>query len=223
MHLVSPGSNESVRDVIPHLMPFHIGYSGSAPVSTYFHAKPLDVRTGSGPGGDTSAAAVTGTSGPQNSAGGESSTKDAYTAAFRGRSVHGSRILLPEGYSGYVLQSNEPAATAASEASLKRKRTETVSQPAKKNRRLRRTRSVVVKEETEDDIYALMSRVEDEIEVEEVTPAIETVAPTREFTPIGKFDSIMVWHPDVPVDHGQDEYIRAIDEWAKLSNTLHDF
>ncbi len=80
----------------------------------------------------------------------------------------------------------------------------------------------MVKEETEEDMYAIMSRVEDEIEVEEVAPLAptSTISPEMQLRPTGKFNSIVVWHPDAPVDSGKDEYIRAIDEWTRLSRIV---
>ena len=218
MQLVCPSPSVCVRDVTPFLMPFHIGYTGSAPVSTYFDAKtPTKPFQATPANGDASIASLPEAPGLPVCPEGTNNLQDTYTAAFRGRSLHGVRVPLPEGFLGYLLQSNEPELP---EGSSKRKREDlSTSQPGKKARRPPRTRSVTVKEEIEEDMYAVMSRVEDEIEVEGVAPQ-SIILPEREFRPTGKFDSIVVWHPDVPVDRGKDEYVRAIDEWTRLSGIV---
>ncbi len=222
MQILYPSPSVSVRDVTPYLMPFHVGYTGPAPVSTYFHAKTStravptnsDASTTTLPKAPGLPAYPEGTKEPQST----------HIAAFRGRCVHGLDIPLPDGFQGYLLQSTTgPALEMVPEGSSKRKRVDSSAPKAvKKSRGVPRTRSVMVKEETEEDMYAIMSRVEDEIEVEEVAPLAptSTISPEMQLRPTGKFNSIVVWHPDAPVDSGKDEYIRAIDEWTRLSRIV---
>jgi len=36
----------------------------------------------------------------------------------------------------------------------------------------------------------------------------------------GTFDSMRVWHPDMPVDEGRDEYVRCLMEWTRLASEV---
>ncbi|GAW03501.1 hypothetical protein LENED_005230 [Lentinula edodes] len=36
-----------------------------------------------------------------------------------------------------------------------------------------------------------------------------------------QFKSFLLWHPDIPVDTGKDEYMSSIGEWIKIASVLH--
>lgn len=80
-------------ETVPHLMPFHIKYTGKAPISTYFMMKP----TAGEPSVDDLAPA------PTEDANIEPTR---YIAAFRGRTVQGTLVPIPVGYAGLVLRSS---------------------------------------------------------------------------------------------------------------------
>ncbi|KAH7106122.1 ribonuclease H2, subunit C [Auriculariales sp. MPI-PUGE-AT-0066] len=73
-----------------NLMPFHIGYDGPAPFSTYFHVAPAPAKVGAD-------------GQPENP------PRERVSSSFRGRGLEGVRVNLPEGYGGIVLQSDSTA------------------------------------------------------------------------------------------------------------------
>jgi len=44
---------------------------------------------------------------------------------------------------------------------------------------------------------------------------------TRTLVPTARFSSFVLWHPDMPVDPGRDEYARTLTEWIRLANEVH--
>ena len=134
----------SVRDKIdlpsctPYLMPFHIDYSGKAPISTYLRVEAASEVVGAPPSQEEDASSTElkagGSSEPsQNS---EETLVDAeplsetdrgtdgpplspprlakrvtdattrFISSFRGRTIQGLKVELPEGYGGLVLQTD---------------------------------------------------------------------------------------------------------------------
>lgn len=222
MTLAFTTSSKTLSDEIPNLMPFHIDYTGSAPISTYFLAKemPPDTTTTNTPLG---------------------SIKRAFSAAFRGRVMHGVSVMLPKGYSGLALHidSNGRSSSEAIKVNNSSKRARNGS-PNKSKKRVkeslvassrsqRRTRSVRAQDElednameTEDGSYAMMSEVivEDQAAQHHTQMTVESAPTSRFMTPVGAFNSINVWHQDMPLDEGRDEYIRALDEWTRLAQVV---
>lgn len=99
---------------------------------------------------------------------------------------------------------------------------------------MRRTRSAAkfadVQEAEEPDAYTMMSEVVDEGDEQAADQVMDSgadddvpVTATRFMTPVGRFDSILVWNPDMPIDAGRDEYIRAMDEWTRLADVVRLF
>jgi ribonuclease H2 subunit C len=41
--------------------------------------------------------------------------------------------------------------------------------------------------------------------------------PVRLLKPAARFDSFVLWHPDIPVDEGKDEYLRSLSEWVNIA------
>ncbi|GJJ11381.1 hypothetical protein Clacol_005613 [Clathrus columnatus] len=80
--------------VEPHLMPFHIDYSGSAPISTYFLVKPDSTLNDEPPPPPP----------PPNAL---QRLKNRFISAFRGRRLKGLEIDIPEGYVGIVLKGDD--------------------------------------------------------------------------------------------------------------------
>ncbi|KAF9512672.1 hypothetical protein BS47DRAFT_1285886, partial [Hydnum rufescens UP504] len=221
---VNPTSKLS--DVRPQLMPFHISYTGEAPVSTYFIVKtsPVSYDASKHASEDSSNA-----SGPPLPV---PDTKSTYTAAFRGRTMHGLDVCLPQGYTGLILHSDDPSTRSDSpipSIPAKRKRggdsTPTKLLEKRNGRGIRRTRSSAATEAdgnpdvTAEDMYALMSRTDDDVSESSslVGVGASETSTNRRLTPMSTFGSIVVWHPDRLVDVGQDEYIRAMDEWTRLA------
>ena len=152
---ISPNAPENVLK--PNLMPFHIAYSGSAPISTYFLKRPLPPPAKTDATEDTTYlidnkfllrnvhnfhkrdeneeyAHGTKTENAQDAsnANQEASTSEnvhptRYQAAFRGRVVVGQEFFLPPGYLGVVLHHDDTA-----------KHTVVPPPPPKPNRRARK-------------------------------------------------------------------------------------
>ncbi|EKM50578.1 uncharacterized protein PHACADRAFT_152683 [Phanerochaete carnosa HHB-10118-sp] len=222
-----------------HLMPFHVQYSGPAPVTTYFRVKPsIDPSQATGASIDASkngsrqtAERVEAVDSQETLVGGcpsldpapstssvttltgnietsqmidETATPSGkhFVAAFRGRTVRGTKIDLPEGFAGIVLSTPEstqmkPAVSAKALA---------------KDRRRTRARKAASKKQA---VQA------DEVEEEEADASMEGVevhsGPVKILEVKGTFASFTLWHPDVPVDEGSDEYLRSLTEWTKIA------
>ena len=233
-------ANKDLPIRIPHLMPFHIQHTGPAPVSTYFRIRPQfgpslfsSAFETSPPSGENerSSATVADTEaavGERDNAppavadvvvpatvaveaevvasstasrvlrtGAITRLADSakrFVSSFRGRTVHGVEVALPNGYVGIVLRGD-----ARGKAHQK-----TASNPKRQptGRRQLRKQSDVVEAQYLDDM-ANMSP-EDELPVRVVKPA-------------ARFDSFVLWHPDIAVDEGKDEYLRSLSEWVDIA------
>ena len=196
-----------------NLMPFNIKYTGSAPVSTYFRPKPPPVQ--GDPTADVAGESQEGTSqlstttdapnpaepNPNPVATLDNTPKeDPSVAAFRGRTVRGTRISVPDGYTGVVLIGADAD------------KTKQASPPPPPGRRPpRRSRRVIYVDEDDEQQDVDMDDVDADGQGE------EEEGPTRTLTLTSVFSSFTVWNPDIPVDEGRDEYIRSLNEWTKLS------
>jgi hypothetical protein len=217
IQLIAP-EKESLPKRTPNLMPFSIKYTGTAPVSTYFRPKPPPTRAdpptdiaGGSQEGTSQLSTITDTTNPVESNTNPVTTLDAISkeeplvAAFRGRTVRGTRIPVPDGYTGVVLIGTDANKTKQRSPS-----------PPPLGRRLSRRSGRVIHVDEDDEPQDV-----DMDDVDEGADADgheeEGEAPTRTLTLASVFSSFMVWNPDIPVDEGRDEYIRSLNEWTKLS------
>ena len=152
---VPPNAPENVLK--PNLMPFHIAYSGSAPISTYFLKRPLPPPTKTDVAEETTYLidnkfvirnvhnfhksdaneqyadsnradnAQDASNANQEASTSEKVQPTRYQAAFRGRVVVGQEFSLPQGYVGVVLHRDDTA-----------KHTDAPPPPPKPNRRARK-------------------------------------------------------------------------------------
>ena len=234
---------------VPHLMPFHIQHTGPAPVSTYFrirpHAGPLwqlfSTPDPSLPSGDSQTELTTATvntkvvlfeekenlsvaadadrvvAGPTITATAKvdvvvanvkapaspvqqsgpiqrlSESAKRFISSFRGRTVHGVEVSLPKGYAGIVLRgdANDRTHPHPSTGGKSKRR------PVRNSRRM----------PTEE-------------ELDEMLPEDEEKPPVRVLKPTARFDSFVLWHPDIPVDEGRDEYLRSLSEWTNIASEV---
>ncbi|KAI9440910.1 ribonuclease H2, subunit C [Lactarius indigo] len=226
---------------VPHLMPFHIQYSGPAPVSTYFRIQPAplpeshpcppsvaveaqlvsttstvvavpeekenapvvsDVVTPTPLA--TATAEINAETDPVTKPPSEpvrpgpieriSRSAKRFISSFRGRTVHGVETSLPKGYSGIVLRGDAEGRIQTTAGKAKR-------QPARK----------------------LRSRFPDEVPEDDMTGILppEEERPVRVLKPSARFDSFVLWHPDIPVDEEMDEYLRSLSEWVNIASKIH--
>jgi hypothetical protein len=216
-------------------MPFHIQYSGPAPVSTYFRIQPaplqeshpcppsvaVDAQLVSAASAVVStpeekenvpafSAVVTASAeikpeidqtiklppsqplrpGPIERLSGSAKR---FISSFRGRTVHGVEVPLPKGYSGIVLRGDADGRTQTTTTGKR--------QPARKLRRQ------LPEEVPEDDDMAGILPPEEE-------------RPARVLKPSARFDSFVLWHPDIPVDEEMDEYLRSLSEWVNIASEV---
>lgn len=215
----------------PDLMPFHISYTGSAPIATFFRAKetkpaastpaaPKLAGTDSKEGAPTPKpdAAVADAAASPSPEEGTTQKEDEpavkrYTAAFRGRTVQGREVALPEGYAGLVLRADAAESSKTAKATARRAAEEARGKgKGRSTRRSGRGAKAVenVVDEDEDDLGAA-DLLADE-------PALEV----KTFRPTSTFSSLVVWNPDIPADEGRDEYIRAMKEWTCLAGEVSE-
>lgn len=119
-----------------------------------------------------------------------------FISSFRGRAVHGVEVTLPKGYAGIVLRgdTNDRAHPHPSTGGKSKRR------PARNSRR----------------------RPAEEEELDEMSLEDEEKPPVRALKPTARFDSFVLWHPDIPVDEGQDEYLRSLYEWTDMASEVCD-
>jgi hypothetical protein len=117
-----------------------------------------------------------------------------FISSFRGRTVHGVEVALPKGYVGIVLRgdANDNARPYPSKSS------KTKRFPARRSRR----------KPTEEE------------ELDEIPPEAEDARPARVLKPTARFDSFVLWNPDIPVDEGRDEYLRSLSEWTSIASEV---
>ena len=214
----------------PNLMPFHLNYSGIAPISTYFRVKPATLRDESGhntaqlsaetiseaktTGIDTVVTAVTLERVDEGDAGAGMDVNPLiqpsrtplgarFVAAFRGRTVHGATVNLPKGYSGIVLRAdgNESGKGKAADDNKNE-----ASSKSRKGRSARKASRVDVDEDVN------MDEGEGPLQEED-----NENGPVRTLNPTESFSSFVLWNPDLPVDEAKDEYLRSLAEWIPLA------
>ncbi|KAG2345830.1 hypothetical protein BDR05DRAFT_960123 [Suillus weaverae] len=134
----------------------------------------------------------------------EGSLGRSFTAAFRGRQVHGRTVDLPQGYGGIVLSAPSGDAKSQGDATGM---VETMAQTRGKGRA---TRTSSRRMETDED---------DAVDADHDGSRVEI----RKLTPVSRFSSLTVWSPDIPVDEGKDEYLRSLTEWTKLAAEIHAY
>ncbi|KAJ7127793.1 ribonuclease H2, subunit C [Mycena epipterygia] len=224
----------SLPKASPNLMPFHVDHNGPAPISTYFlveaasehHCVPtgpnhrngqlrlvLHVATpppsatasaqesemvvdseeplGHSPDVQTALPAL-----PVNDTLSKRVT-DATTrfiATFRGRTMLGLKVELPAGYAGVIVAGDSAAGTGKTSALKTKLKQGTKAAKARGNRVGRATRSAMRDDDNDDEMDG------DEETGEDDQKNARTLMPTAQFS------SFVLWHPDIPVDPGRDEY-----------------
>ncbi|KAJ7916730.1 ribonuclease H2, subunit C [Mycena leptocephala] len=210
----------SLPNASPNLIPFHVDHNGPAPISTYFIveaakedvAKPGSVALVQDVEMDPAAESTNMDARPEvveppadNSL--ARRVKDATTrfvATFRGRTMQGLKVELPSGYAGVITVTGEGAQGKA--GALKTNIQQVVKDKARGRKMNRATRT--------------RRRDEDEMNGDEET---EVGQNSRILMPTAQFSSFVLWHPDIPVDPGRDEYLRSLTEWIRLADEVGSF
>lgn len=238
--------NDALPTCAPCLMPFHVGYSGPAPISTYMMlVEPSSEAVGvppmkeesddngvSGPVMQTgdSAESVSGENdASQTSPNGtgetaqnsiESGARRRHISTFRGRIIHSLDIDLPEGYTGLVLRTEGQGISNASAAPSRDGRYGDNARTTVK-RVTRRSKAVVTRDEAGEVELEMSEKVVQRVEFMDLTEDIERDTeehlPTRALIPTARFSSFRLWNADIPADDGADEYSRSLTEWIRLA------
>lgn len=196
----SAPAEAATKAVVAHLMPFSIAYDGPAPMDTYFVMQEPEASE---------------------------KTFDAYTSteavsAFRGRKIHGTRVVLPDTYQLGFFRVREDAPDEADRppppSDRERKRASTQTAPPAS---VRGSRFSLDDDEEEEEDEEENTTYEDSIVPAYEPEAIQAkrgVAWAKEcLYPVASAgDSLWVWGPDGPIDAGDDVYIRTCREWLSV-------
>lgn len=177
-------------------MPFHIDYDGPAPISTFLRVEERVTENLDEPQpapDEPKAESSTTAAGSTPSLGRRAVSY--FVSSFRGRTLHGTQIGVPAGYTGLVLKGVD----GIKKEKGKGKAPQTHS-PSRATRRSTRNR-----------------RDEDE-DMEEYETATQSSAPV--LNPTAQFSSFVLWHPDTLGREKDDEYVRSLNEWTKLSELV---
>ncbi|PBK85688.1 ribonuclease H1 small subunit [Armillaria gallica] len=190
-------SSISLPSCSPNLMPFHIDYDGPAPISTFLRVEervtenldePQPAPDGPKAESSTTAAGSTPSLGRR--------AVSYLVSSFRGRTLHGTQIDVPVGYTGLVLKGVDGVKKEKG-----RGKAPQAHSPSRATHRSTRNR-----------------RDEDE-DMEEYETATQSSAPV--LNPTAQFSSFVLWHPDTLGREKDDEYVRSLNEWTKLSEQIH--
>lgn len=200
----------------PNLMPFNVGYSGPAPITTFFRVQEGDTAGSSDEQMETanhnaeerpsSVDSVAFRQSQEKSVGCFSRHK---TATFRGRRIVGLVTDLPKNYSGLVVHGE----TAGQIRQNRKARKVVVQEQKGKKESLQRARSA--RKMGEAAAKDTNEQEDGEQELSSVTSDL-----VRRLHPSEEFSSFTLWNPDIVVDEGQDEYMRTLKEWCALSSEV---
>ncbi|SJL10925.1 uncharacterized protein ARMOST_14321 [Armillaria ostoyae] len=188
-------SSISLPSCSPNLMPFHIDYDGPAPISTFLRVEEhvtenLDEPVPDGPKAESSTTAA----GPAPSLARRAASY--LVSSFRGRTLHGTQIDVPAGYTGLVLKGVDGLKKEKGKGKAPQ-----AHSPSRATRRSAR------------------NRCDDDEDMEEYEAATQSLAPV--LNPTAQFSSFVLWHPDTLGREKDDEYVRSLNEWTKLSELIH--
>lgn len=226
----------------PNLMPFHLNYSGPAPIATYFRVKPVPaehevISTTSQQAADalkvdvSDEAISTQNSNPMDVAGIDSVMDDSqstqtrnqtvvetkpsplgarFIAAFRGRTVQGATVNLPEGYGGIVLRAlDESRGPGASTSTIKQEAGRVGTGTKAKRGHKAAIRDV---DHGDMDVNEGFADASQDTSLEDAE-----AGSVRILNPSATFSSFVLWNPDLPVVEARDEYLRSLTEWTTLA------
>ncbi|KAH9851841.1 ribonuclease H2, subunit C [Lenzites betulinus] len=246
------GPSESpLPSTIPHLMPFHVGYTGPAPISTYFRirrapeptygreSQPIpskDAPVESQETSDSQATLVASSSASPTPAP-SSIGPTASSATVVDVDMDASTGDVPEyetshytsafrGRSLHGLKVELPkgyvGVVLRAPDSLKAKGVElSKAEEAHTSKTRAKAKSKGSGKRTRGSKRA-ESPVQVDEDVDEVpAPGDRDEGSVRVLNPTASFSSFMLWHPDIPVDEGRDGYLRSLTEWTRLAAEIH--
>ena len=228
--------SDALSECTPNLMPFHIDYSGPAPISTYFRRKDGPSRVGaptsnvvndpevtpSRADANTSTANVAYVEGVDHTETGSnpvhvSPPENAPSASAEPAAHHSKRLRAAfRGRTVHGLQVDLPAGyggivlRADSDAAGSKMPVDAVK--AKVTRAQK-------KGNAPDKEMRSSAKAMDMDDIDDIIPSGGDSAESnssRRLQPTETFTSFILWQPDYPVDEGKDEYCRSLTEWTRL-------
>ncbi|KAI0766170.1 ribonuclease H2, subunit C [Trametes elegans] len=239
---------DKLSNTTPHLMPFHIGYSGPAPVSTYFRvrsapeptygrdtgAHPLEAVVPESPDSvESSQATLVDSVAPTPASSSTGNNNSASTLpshepedySLNHRSKHRHFFASFRGRSMHGLEVDLPAGYAGvvlrAPDDRNGKRAAPTSSAADDSKTRTRTQAKAGERATRRSKRGEPVEVADEETGDAEAVAMEDEGPVRMLQPAAQFSSFVLWHPDIPVDESRDEYLRSLTEWTKLAAEIH--
>lgn len=211
----------------PHLMPFHISYSGSAPIQTYFRVKPAPPPTYGSSMSESKATPVTKPASPPPEPDAADSQR---TIDMSSSTASVSNQDLGWTSSSTTLVEGEKPITD----------TETSHSPNSihftasfRGRALRGLHvdlpegysGLVLRPPEGGDAHTGVFPKSgkpyipdnDDANTNDDEVVEEDDEPIRFLQPSSSFSSMTLWNPDIPLDEGRDEYLRSLTEWTKLA------
>lgn len=215
IEITSP--RKTIPSCTPNLMPFHIQYTGPAPVSTFFQVKDVDSFAGRSSAQAPSASLEQHEDDAKTIKRG--GIRERFKAAFRGRVVCGLKVELPEGFSGIVLKADSDANERSAKVVYSKKANADIGRRRSKRGSAKDLKDPIDIDELDNDATDESPLYKDG---EDSDLLGDEVFDRRALEPISTFNSLVVWHPDISVDEGKDEYIRAMTEWTGIAAEVGD-
>ncbi|KAI0692504.1 ribonuclease H2, subunit C [Cytidiella melzeri] len=225
----------------PNLMPFHISYTGPAPLSTYFRVKQAPkpeygattttISTLPEPptsilASDSQATLVDSETQPSESASTSQDTLDeemiaedptiASAVSSSSSSLSNHLVAAFRGRTVRGLTVDLPAGYTGvvftAPPDQKGSSDLNPNETGKPHSTRRNTRQTVAEK---PDLAELGDALDEEDE--------RVSVPVRSLEVSGTFESFVLWNADVPVDVSRDEYLRSLTEWTRLATVVHEY
>ncbi|KAI0714135.1 ribonuclease H2, subunit C [Cerioporus squamosus] len=240
---ISPA--HALPDATPNLMPFHIGYSGPAPISTYFRirsspsptfgreARPppkplLSLSPEAQESSDSQATLVESVQGSSSSVTtvGSATAVDTNLATGEGDAAVGSSdsrhyVASFRGREMHGMLVDLPDGYAGivlrAPDDKKGKGAASDSRKRDEEKPVSKGRTTRRSKRAQEEV-----KVEDEeMDAADILGTASEEGSTRVLEPVSTFSSFLLWNPDIPVNEGRDEYVRSLAEWTRLAAEIH--
>ncbi|KAI0339555.1 hypothetical protein BDW22DRAFT_1361090 [Trametopsis cervina] len=218
----------------PQLMPFHISYTGPAPVSTYFRVKPaskpdygaaadLNQTTSSLPTTDSQSTLVEESQPAEGTS--QLSLQSTSTTTLT-PDVDMTTEQEPNDTSNHLVAAFRGRTVRGLKVDLPPGYSGVILTPADASA----TKANKANESKQASTYKRASRgaksqidEDEKPDLAELADALDEAVPVRTLQASSTFSSFVLWNADRPVDDGRDEYLRSLTEWTKLSAMINDY
>ncbi|KAJ3482161.1 hypothetical protein NLI96_g7178 [Meripilus lineatus] len=211
----------------PHLMPFHIAYTGPAPIQTYLRVKPAPAPTFGAATPKDKVQSNTRPTTPVESA--ESSTSQS-TLVASASSASVTQPTTDRTSSNITLAGPCESMTQAEIAGDSDSRHFVTSFRGRAIRGLdvdlpEGYSGLVLQSPEGGSAYSGTSfsakkpsaRRSEDMKMDDGDEGVEEDELIRSLQPAATFKTFTLWNPDVPPDEGRDEYMRSLREWTRLA------